>query len=107
MKVYLDDVRPTPEGWVRCFWPEEVIALLQTGQVTEVSLDHDLGDAEKAITEKRREITGKLVLEWIEEQLVLHGRTPPIMRVHSDNGPGILSMIAAIKSIRRRAGQDE
>lgn len=44
MKVFLNDERSTPDGWVRTFWPEEVIALLQTGEVTELSLDHDLGD---------------------------------------------------------------
>lgn len=44
MKVFLDDERRTPEGWVRVYWPDEAIALLQTGQVTEISLDHDLGD---------------------------------------------------------------
>ncbi len=44
MKVYLDDERETPEGWTRVYWPYEAIELLQTGQVTEISLDHDLGD---------------------------------------------------------------
>ena len=29
MKVFLDDERTTPEGWVRTFWPSEVIMLLQ------------------------------------------------------------------------------
>jgi hypothetical protein len=23
VKVYLDDERPTPEGWVRAWWPDE------------------------------------------------------------------------------------
>ena len=44
MKVFLDDERATPDEWVRVYWPNEAIALLQTGQVTEISLDHDLGD---------------------------------------------------------------
>jgi hypothetical protein len=47
MKVYLDDERQAPDGWVRVFWPDEVIALLQTGAVRELSLDHDLGDDER------------------------------------------------------------
>jgi hypothetical protein len=29
MRVYLDDERTTPPGWVRVFWPEEAIALLE------------------------------------------------------------------------------
>jgi hypothetical protein len=44
MKVFLDDGRPTPAGWMRAYWPDEVIALLKTGRVEELSLDHDLGD---------------------------------------------------------------
>jgi hypothetical protein len=27
MRVYLDDERPAPEGWVRVYWPEEAVAL--------------------------------------------------------------------------------
>jgi len=38
MKAYLDDERETPEGWIRCYWPDEVIELLYSGKVTEVSL---------------------------------------------------------------------
>ncbi len=44
MKVYLDDERIAPDGWRQVRWPEEVIELLETGEVTELSLDHDLGD---------------------------------------------------------------
>ena len=44
LKVFLDDERITPDGWVRAYWPEDVIELLITGQVSELSLDHDLGD---------------------------------------------------------------
>ena len=44
MKIFLDDERPTPNGWIGLRWPEEVIELLTTKNVTEISLDHDLGD---------------------------------------------------------------
>lgn len=97
MKVFLDDVRVTPEGWVRTFWPEEVIALLKTGQVTEFSLDHDLGDDEHG--------TGYTVLLWLEEQVAMHGLVPPAIRVHSANSAARLKMEAAIASIERHAGQ--
>ena len=62
MKVYLDDERATPEGWTRVYWPSEAIELLQTGQVTELSLDHDLGDDARG--------TGYDVVLWIEEQVI-------------------------------------
>jgi len=44
MKVFLDDERTTPEGWERVYWPDEAVALLKTELVSEISLDHDLGD---------------------------------------------------------------
>lgn len=97
MKVFLDDVRVTPEGWVRTFWPEEVIALLKTGEVTELSLDHDLGDDEHG--------TGYTVLLWLEEQVAVHGMTPPAIRVHSANSAARLKMEAAIVAINRHAAQ--
>lgn len=37
------DERDTPAGWIRVYWPDEVIKLLKTGKVTEISVDHDLG----------------------------------------------------------------
>lgn len=61
MKIYLDDERPTPDGWHACRWPEEVIELLKAGGVTHLSLDHDLGDD--------RHGTGYDVILWIEEQV--------------------------------------
>lgn len=93
MKVYLDDLRPTPKGWVHARWPEDVIAYLQTGLVTHVSLDHDLGDDLHG--------TGNDVVVWIEEQTALHGFAPPIITVHSDNGPGRQRMLQGIDSILR------
>jgi hypothetical protein len=47
MKVYLDDERTTPEGWLRVYWPDEAIELLKSGDVMEISLDHDLGDDDR------------------------------------------------------------
>ena len=93
MKVFLDDERSTPDGWVRAYWPEEVIALLQTGQVTELSLDHDLGDDQRG--------TGYTVLLWIEEQVAIHGMSSPIIHVHSANSSARLKMEAAIRSIKQ------
>ena len=46
MKVFLDDERIPPGDWVLVRWPEEAIDLLKTGKVSEISLDHDLGDDE-------------------------------------------------------------
>ena len=37
MRVFLDDERATPPGWVRTYWPDEVITLLKTGDVAVVA----------------------------------------------------------------------
>ncbi len=39
MKIYLDDLRPTPNGWIHAYWPDEVIEYLKTGNVEIISLD--------------------------------------------------------------------
>lgn len=43
MKLYLDDERPTPDGWQNVRTVEDAIELLKTGKVEEISLDNDLG----------------------------------------------------------------
>jgi len=69
MKIYLDDLRPTPDGWIHAYWPNEVIEYLKTGGVEIISLDHDLGDDERG--------TGYDVVLWIEEAVQLKGSPPP------------------------------
>lgn len=98
MKVWLDDSRPAPEGWVHAKWPDEAIAWLQTGSVSEISLDHDLGDD--------RIGTGYDVLLWIERQVATADMIPPIIHVHSANSSARVKMLLAIKSINRLAKQN-
>lgn len=95
MKVFLDDIRPTPEGWIRAYWPDEVIALLQTGSVEVVSLDHDLGDDERG--------TGYDVITWIDEAVVMRGFVPPRILVHSSNSSAVAKIQAGIQAIQRLA----
>ena len=95
MKVFLDDERETPVGWVRAFWPSEVIALLQTGAVEELSLDHDLGDDQIG--------TGYDVILWIEEAVALRRFRPPKIAVHSANSSARDKMLAGIRSIEALA----
>jgi hypothetical protein len=95
MKVYLDDERAAPEGWTRVCWPWEAIALLETGAVLEVSLDHDLGDDARG--------TGYDVILWIEEAVATRGFVPPRLRVHSANASARRKMELGIQSIERLA----
>lgn len=102
MKIFLDDERPTPEGWVKCRWPSEVIKHLKSGNVEVVSLDHDLADKEDALLEQRQEITGYDVLLWLEEAVIMDGFIPPKIMIHSANPAGVHRMELAIKSINRK-----
>ena len=98
MRVWLDDVREAPSGWVRATTPGEAIGLLRAGEVSELSLDHDLGLADGG-----RELTGYDVVLWIERE-VAEGRwiVPlPEIRIHSANPVGRARMERAIASIKR------
>ncbi len=89
--MYLDDERVTPDGWIRVYWPDEAIALLQTGQVQQISLDHDLGDDQRG--------TGNDVILWIEEAVALRSFKSPKILVHSVNASARQKMLAGICAI--------
>ena len=100
MKIYLDDERTPPVGWTLVGTPAEVIALLKTGKVTQLSLDHDLGGDDTIGT-------GYDVLLWIEEQVYLHNFKPPMMKIHSANSSARDKMQLAINSINKKSGMQE
>lgn len=91
IKVFLDDERSAPHGWVQVRWPDDAIALLKTGNVDEISLDHDLGDDSHG--------TGYDVIVWIEEAVALTAFEPPKIIVHSANPSAAERMKAGITSI--------
>jgi len=74
-------------------WPDEVIQQLQTGQVTHLSLDHDLGDDQRG--------DGYDVLLWIEEAVALRDFQPPQIFLHTQNSAAEPRMQAALDSIQR------
>ena len=92
MRVWLDDVRPKPEGFdVWAHDAAQAIDLLETGNVTHISLDHDLGDTEF-------HQTGYTVASAIEEW-VFQGRIPmPTWQIHSANPVGRENMRMALYS---------
>ncbi|PIR93923.1 hypothetical protein COT97_04210 [Candidatus Falkowbacteria bacterium CG10_big_fil_rev_8_21_14_0_10_39_11] len=106
MKIFLDDVRKPPVGWLLVRTPAEVIEMLKTGTVDELSLDHDIA----LWDDQGDEIKGTAVTDWLEEQYFLLSRgedcdvnfpPPRVLKVHSDNCVGKPSMLAAIRNIRR------
>ena len=96
MKVYLDDERTAPDGWITVRWPFEAIALMEKYAVTEISLDHDLGNDTKG--------TGYDIILWIEEQVASNNYVPPEIKVHSANISARKKMEAGIKSIKNLVG---
>lgn len=91
MKVFLDDERQTPEGWVRTYTVEETIELLKSGEVTDLSLDNDLGEGVEE---------GYKVLDWLEEEVVMKSFKPPEnISAHSQNAVRRVYMRDLIKRI--------
>lgn len=101
MKLWLDDIRPAPEGWTHVKTVQDAITFLKTGQVTEASLDHDLGACDECLrgmTEAQWLVeagyksmpncdhfgTGYNLVCWMEENNVW----PSLIRVHSSNPVG-------------------
>ena len=91
MKIWVDDIRPIPEGYVGTKSVNETIQLIieaeNKGQIIElIDLDHDLGcyaaDGGDYIK----------ILDWLEET----GRNYPI-RIHSMNPVGVQNMRAIIQ----------
>jgi hypothetical protein len=99
VKVYLDDQRVAPAGWKQVRWPDEAIELLKSGQVTEISLDHDLGDDERG--------TGYDIVLWIEEQVIVAGFQPPTIHVHSANSSAREKMERGVESIKYHSGASQ
>ena len=79
MKVYLDDIRPTPPGWIRTYKVRDTCDILLTRKVEYLSLDNDLG-----FEDPKQE--GHNVISFIEEQLFNDPTFPvPIITFHSSN----------------------
>lgn len=77
--LYLDDLRPTPEGFERVYDYEEFIAFISKNGMPEfISFDHDLGLGK----------TGLDCAKWLVE-FCLDNQVPlPEFTVHSQNPVG-------------------
>lgn len=96
IKLFLDDTRPCPDGWTLVRWPQDAMPLLLAEQVSDLSLDHDLGDDATG--------TGYTLVTWLEEQVALNNLRPPArLKVHSGNPVGRARMEVVIKNIHRLA----
>ena len=91
MKIYLDDERQVPSGWELVTTANEAIKILKGGNVTEISLDHDLGDDESG--------TGYDVILWMENAVVEEGFIPPKIHIHSANVSARVKMELGVEKI--------
>lgn len=87
MKLWLDDIRPSPDDYLHARSVNEAIRLLEEHGCEYASLDHDLGDYAEDGGDGF-----KLVL-WMAEtdRWATKG-----IRVHSANAPGMKRMLADI-----------
>ncbi len=92
MKIYLDDKRKEPDGWVRTYSDYETINLLKNNQVKELSLDHDLGENCG---------NGYNVLLWIESRVATSNYIPPRIYIHTANPSARIKMELAVNSINK------
>ena len=95
MKLWIDDVRPAPEGYIwcksvnqakrfidKCDWDEKAYGSIDfQNHIELISLDHDAGDYASDGGDYIR------LLDWLEET----GRNYPI-RIHSANVVGVQNM---------------
>lgn len=92
LRVFLDDLRPAPPGWVPVQTYQQAISLLSTRQVKEISLDHDLGTQQ----------TGYDVACWIEYKVFSDpDYIPPTIKVHSANPVGHKKILQVVERIAR------
>lgn len=93
IKIFLDDVRDCPPGWVLAKTAREAIDLFRTNEVSEISFDHDLGPLGCG--------TGYDVAKWLELQVITDTNfiCPEKMTIHSSNPVGRKNIQAAIDSI--------
>jgi hypothetical protein len=96
MKLWLDDLRtPRDESWTWVKTVEEAIALMESGEVEEASLDHDLGEDTPE---------GRTLVYWMAEHEVWPSES---ISVHSGNPVGVDYMVGMIERYGpfRRVGQ--
>ena len=99
-RVYLDDVRKTPIGWLRVYTAAEAIERLGVQDVDIMSLDHDLNPSHYAGDYSDGQ-TGYDVLLWLVERV---GNDPsfrvPRLVVHSLNAERVPKMLGVIQQIK-------
>jgi hypothetical protein len=99
MKVYLDDIREAPEGWLRVISVEATTELLRFNKIEKLSLDHDLAMSHYC-GDYSKEKTGYDVLLWIEAEVVANEKFQlPEIKLHTANPSAKIKMKLALDKI--------
>lgn len=91
IRLWVDDIRPTPPEYnVTVNNAVDAIKHLNTGNVVEISLDHDLGDDN---------IGTQIMIAKFIEMKAYDGSLPRLIwHIHSDNAAGRRYMEMALKN---------
>lgn len=91
MRIWFDDKRSMPSGYdVHMVNAYEVIRVIQSGIVTKISLDHDVGSEDTFGN-------GYMIAKAVEEA-AFFGTIPRIeWYIHSQNSVGVASMRVALE----------
>lgn len=91
MKLFIDDVRPTPEGFdFRAYSSTDAIFYIDSFDIDFISFDHDLGGDD----------TGYKVACYIEK-IATEGKCPPDYKIHSANPVGAERIKLAMESAHK------
>jgi len=94
MKLFVDDLRDPPKGWVVARTSFEAINLLKSSQYIEaISLDHDLGGEDTAMR-----VAHKLIEMDMNEEIDISSIN---ITVHSANPVGKANLEGLLKSYLR------
>lgn len=74
MNLWVDDLRPAPDGWTWAKTSSEALAILAEHTPKAISLDHDLGGDD----------TTRPIVRWMAE----HNRWPQTIAIHTRNPVG-------------------
>lgn len=109
IKLWVDDIRKAPEGWHHAKTVTEAIRVLDTMEVAEVSLDHDIsykvsighGDPRPFASPETFEPVARFIARMVIENEVHTGEYPRVVRLHSANAMGRIKMMAILSPVRQ------
>jgi hypothetical protein len=94
VRLWVDDQRPAPEGWLHARTYEDAVHWIQHfgSRLEEISLDHDLNAAHH-VGDYSDRTTGYDVLEYL-----LNAGLRPVIRIHTMNAEGVQRMTDLLES---------